>query len=348
MALKDSYLGLITSQHKDKPRYMAMVEALLNPFDGAIETAVYFDDAFDLDLAVGAQQDILGDLVGQRRALEFAYSKDGASVLDDTAYRVIQKAKIIRNLWSGEIGDLYEKWLTLFGAPIRVKDNQDMTMAVLLDIDESDEMQKLMKLTAHGLIVPKPMGVRMRYNFFYPDIHLRIPIHQRAECVQIVEARHCVWNLGALHYVQRDGEYRRDGTIRYGGIAPDEQYKDRQSHAAQVVMHVNAPQHAQVKHVSGVTISVDTKQPLPIRQMAAFLLDVDAHQTYTPVERIEACGGVDAHQSRDCRLVNCRDGSFCRDGSHVRKDSYVARGLYNNACTVTTIKSNGMEVTESL
>lgn len=241
MALKDAYLNLVTSQHRNKPKFMATVEKLLDPLDGILSAATFFDDAFDLDDAQGCQQDLLGEVIGQSRALEFRYEKDISSILDDEAYRVIQKAKIIRNLWDGELGDLYEKWLTLFGAPIRVQDNQDMTMSVLLDITENNELQKLMKLTAHGLIVPKPMGVKINYEFWYPPISLPVIALQAAQILQLVDAHHCPWNLGVAQTTRWDNTYAFDSAVRWDGIYGAD-YREQQRHVIGLWYTVEAVQ----------------------------------------------------------------------------------------------------------
>lgn len=239
MTLKNSYLALISSQHRGRPKYMSTIEKLLDPMDGVFEAAVYFDDAFDLELAFGTQQEVLGDIVGQRRELGFAYQKDGSSLLNDTEYRVMQKAKIIRNLWNGKIEDLYEKWLALFGAPINIQDHQDMTMSVHLKINESDEMQKLMKLTAHGLIVPKPMGVGINFLFYYPPIYLPVNIRHQSAVTQNVEGKHNPWNLGKVRTVRFDGEFAMDRAIRWDGIY-GEAYRQRQQHHVELWYNIEA------------------------------------------------------------------------------------------------------------
>lgn len=171
MSIKESYLNLITSQHKNKPKYMSVVEKLLQPHDSVFELAIGFDDFFDIDLAGGKQQDMLGDIIGRTRVLDYQDEKHPTGVLDDNSYRNIQKAKIIRNLWNGKIEDLYDKWLNLFGTPILIKDNQDMSLDIMINIDNSIEMQSLVDLVGSGLIVPKPAGVRLNYKFRLPDLN---------------------------------------------------------------------------------------------------------------------------------------------------------------------------------
>lgn len=162
MALKDNYLGLITSQHKDKPKYAAMLSALLQHSEDIFSVAVGVDDEFDLDNAVGAQQDILGDIVGQSRTVDFQPDKGLSPVLDNYTYSNLLKAKIAKNMWKGRIEDLREIWLTLFGKPIIIQDNQDMTIDVVV-VGIYDQMTK--NLIQQGYIVPKPQSVSLNYAF---------------------------------------------------------------------------------------------------------------------------------------------------------------------------------------
>lgn len=71
MPLVDNYLNLITSQHKTKSKFMAMVKAILIKSDDIFNLAVHFDDEFDLDLATGNQEDLLGIIAGISRILDF-------------------------------------------------------------------------------------------------------------------------------------------------------------------------------------------------------------------------------------------------------------------------------------
>lgn len=162
MALKDSYMGLITSQHRNKPKYEAMLSKLLQYNEDIFSLAVYFDDEFDLDLAEGAQLDILGKIVGQSRTVDFQPDKGLSSILDDYVYRNLLKAKIAKNMWKGKIEDLREIWLNLFGKPIIIQDNQDMTIDVVV-VGISDQMTK--NLIQKGYIVPKPQSVGANYAF---------------------------------------------------------------------------------------------------------------------------------------------------------------------------------------
>lgn len=165
MALIDNYLRLITSQHRDKPKYMDMVTSLLRPSDDIFSLAVTMDDEFDVMLATGKQEDILGILVGADRTLDFQPDKGLSPILDNAAYRTLLRAKIAQNMWKGGIMDLKDLWRTLFGEGIIVQDNQDMTIDVAVIGDSFDQITK--NMIQNGYVVPKPQSVGV--NTYFSD-----------------------------------------------------------------------------------------------------------------------------------------------------------------------------------
>lgn len=48
MSLTESYMGLVTSQHRDKPQYTAMLDAVLQYSEDVFSCAITIDDEFDL------------------------------------------------------------------------------------------------------------------------------------------------------------------------------------------------------------------------------------------------------------------------------------------------------------
>ena len=87
-----------------------MLEEMLSILDDVFEMAVYLDDVFDLDEAVGTQEDTLGGLVGAARILPFQPDRGISPVLDNESYRTLLKAKIAQNTWKGGIEDLKNTW----------------------------------------------------------------------------------------------------------------------------------------------------------------------------------------------------------------------------------------------
>ena len=162
MALIDTYLDLITSQHRVREKFMRTVTALLAPSDDIFALAIELDDEFDIDYATGVQEDILGEFVGAQRTLPYQPDKGLSPVLDNSAYHSLLCAQIAKNQWKGGIEDIKELWNALFGKGIIIQDNQDMSIDVLA-IGINDQITKEMVL--QGLIVPKPQGVHVNYYF---------------------------------------------------------------------------------------------------------------------------------------------------------------------------------------
>ena len=153
MALMDEYLGLITSQHCVREKFMRTVTALLTPSDDIFALAIELDDEFDIDYATGVQEDVIGEFVGAQRTLPYQPGKGVSPELDNSAYRKLLLAKIAKNQWKGGIYDIKELWNALFGKGIIIQDNQDMSIDVLA-IGINDQITK--EMVQQGLIVPKP------------------------------------------------------------------------------------------------------------------------------------------------------------------------------------------------
>lgn len=157
------YLDLITSEHRDKPKYIAMVTALLQPSDDIFALGITIDDEFDVDLAVGKQEDTLGEIVDMDRTLPYQPISAPSAVMDNENYRAMIKAKIAKNMWRGGIEDMEDVWQALFGTRIAIQDNQDMTITVSLNPYSGMLRENLL----HELIIPKPQSVRVKYNADY-------------------------------------------------------------------------------------------------------------------------------------------------------------------------------------
>lgn len=121
MAVSD-YLGLITSEHNQRPKYMATIQATCQGASDNQFVLSQFAFLFDLDQAIGDQEDILGVWIGLLR-----------SGLSDTVYRVLLKAKVALNNWDGTVPGMYKIWSTAFSGNVQglVQDNQDMSMFVV-------------------------------------------------------------------------------------------------------------------------------------------------------------------------------------------------------------------------
>ncbi len=97
----------LLAQFDDAAKLHALVRALVRPLQELEQHAFDVLGAFDVDLAVGAQQDIVGGFVGMLR--------DGRS---DVAYRAYIKAKILANASDGAVETILKIARTLLGPDI--------------------------------------------------------------------------------------------------------------------------------------------------------------------------------------------------------------------------------------
>lgn len=154
-----SYLDLITSQHKTKPNFNAWLSAPLAKVYDGLSAANSINAAFDIDSAVGSQLDIIGQIVGRSRSLPFQPGDGSSPTLSDTNYQIALKAKIAQNQWDGTIPEIYNIWNNLFSdISINIVDNQNMTMSVLIYTNGLID-PVITEMLSLGYIIPKPAGI---------------------------------------------------------------------------------------------------------------------------------------------------------------------------------------------
>ncbi|MBN6728803.1 DUF2612 domain-containing protein [Burkholderia multivorans] len=188
MADLTEYTALITSEHRDKPRFMAVVGALVQPLVDQMNVLQSMPSKFDLDNAVGVQLDDVGLWVGVSRKIRtpltsiyFSFDIDGLgfdqgtwkgpfdpdtglTVLDDDTYRLVIRAKIGANRWDGTLESSAAILNIIFGADTHVfiEDHQDMSMTI--GIAGKVPSAVFLALLAGGYIPLKPEGVRVAYT----------------------------------------------------------------------------------------------------------------------------------------------------------------------------------------
>lgn len=182
------YTDLITSEHADKPRFRATILASTDPFVGGQAALLAMPGAFDLDTAVGAQLDVVGEWVGIGRQIKtpltgvyFAWDTDGVgwdegywqrefdptqgltSLLDEP-YRLLLRATIALNQWDGSLEQAKAAIEPLFpNNAIYIQDNQNMTMDVVVSGPTLDVISAA--LLQGGYLALKPAGVGTNYVF---------------------------------------------------------------------------------------------------------------------------------------------------------------------------------------
>ncbi|WP_185961579.1 DUF2612 domain-containing protein [Telmatospirillum sp. J64-1] len=186
------YTDHITSQHR-RPKFEATVDAVTAPL---VEIQAVLEDlrrAFDLDAAIGAQLDQVGEWVGRSRHLKvpldgvyFAWDTPGVGwgegswrglydpasgmvSLPDDVYRQLLKAKVAANSWDGTRDGAYAIWAAAFadqGSHILIQDHGDMTISI--GIAGMPPSSILTQLLVQGYIPLKPAGVRVAYYALPP------------------------------------------------------------------------------------------------------------------------------------------------------------------------------------
>jgi hypothetical protein len=188
MPTKEYYIGLITSQYQNSSKFIEWLGDLFQPVADIHTLLEVVDPAFELDVAVGPQLDVLGQEIGLSRRLETTiYVSDvgftwddpllgwGVGVwiyaeqttlldLPDDVYRQALKVKIADNYWDGSIPQMYTMWEALFGDDllIEIQNNLDMTMFVLIYGEVASLM--LADLFLNDQISIRPAGVDITYH----------------------------------------------------------------------------------------------------------------------------------------------------------------------------------------
>lgn len=187
----NKYTDLIAGYHFEKPLFTQWIYALTQPLITAQNRLAEMQADFDIDTAVGVQLDAVGVRVGISRKLPvsitgvfFSFdiagvgfdegiwlgryeSPEGITTLDDGTYRNILKTKVLVNHWNGTINGLYyllDQVALIFDCPIKYKDNQNMTVNILLANDTTPPI--VWNVLSRGLVDITTAGVMVN---FYQD-----------------------------------------------------------------------------------------------------------------------------------------------------------------------------------
>jgi Protein of unknown function (DUF2612). len=178
------YLGLITSEHRDKPKFAAMLSVVLQPFADNAALCDAMQTLFDLDTATGAQLDAIGEWIGVSRTLAvpltgvyFSFNTSGQGFnqgtwftsgapinqlteLPDQQYRLLLLARTLNNRWDGSFTGAVAILQALFagtGHTGYIVDYGDLTMQLGFSGSPFDAITEA--IFQSGALDVRPAGV---------------------------------------------------------------------------------------------------------------------------------------------------------------------------------------------
>ena len=168
-------------------------------------------------------------------------------------------------------------------------------------------------------------------------------IMYKSNITQYINANHNFWNLGTAENTYWDGVWCWDGNIDWSGIKPDAKYKERQSHAIDILTKVNSAQTFNIGQSADITYKVTSKHSLLTSHKAGSIYYVEIDLKQNIENKALNTGKINATQSRTTGNVkNLWDGSFCWDGSHAWSGDYTLQNTQmENLCTCYSIDKNG-------
>lgn len=189
MPTAEDYLALITPAYRSKPKFTAMIRAIVDPIVAQQAFLEHLPIDFDLDVAIGVQLDVVGQWVGRTRFVnvpianvwfswDTAYrgweqgvwyqsqydTPDGITRLDDETFRTLLRAKIAANNWDGTLPAAKEALEIIFPGgetQLVITDNQDMT--ITFGVAGVIPSALFIALLSDGYLPLKPEGVRADY-----------------------------------------------------------------------------------------------------------------------------------------------------------------------------------------
>jgi len=110
----DEYAQLISEKNYGREKFLLLSRSVLEPGMDLQQVLNTIDSCFDLDNASGAQLDIIGNLVGASRELNYVPAT-GDRIMDDDEFRMVLKLTIAMNTWDGSLGALRKIYNDIFG-----------------------------------------------------------------------------------------------------------------------------------------------------------------------------------------------------------------------------------------
>lgn len=156
--IDDYYANLLIMQYHNKRKAQETIKSSTKALpDTLIQDII---NGYDIDTAVGAQQDLLGVYLGVDRY----YVEDGDLVaLSDDDYRIILKLKAIANTSDLSHKSLDDSLYSFFGNTIRMDSDGNMEMTYFVPKNKTPVILAAIQKE----VLPRPMGVRCSYIIEY-------------------------------------------------------------------------------------------------------------------------------------------------------------------------------------
>lgn len=156
-----SYADLITSEHRDKPKFRAVVELLVSGLTDGMKVLGSMPVLYQFNNALGEQLDRVGSWIGLSRFV--LVPSLGTVELSDSDYRLLLTSKIAANHFDGSFSQYQQILSGLFvgfGFTLVAVDNMDMSIDIYVVGASPTPLQ--LALMQSGYLPPKPEGVRIR------------------------------------------------------------------------------------------------------------------------------------------------------------------------------------------
>lgn len=164
------YTDLLTIQYYNKPKAVGTIESFAKEYEKLFDLFESFENAFDIDFAVGKQLDILGKVVGINRNIPLVIPKKYFDLenypmgdkfelvitypikdkfeigytdlqLNDNDYRFLIRCKIIKNFLNGKrLTDIQLAIDFIFENKGYVVDNKNMSFSLYLPIETNTDL----------------------------------------------------------------------------------------------------------------------------------------------------------------------------------------------------------------
>lgn len=195
------YSSLITSEHNQRPNFMAVVNLLCQGVSDCTDVINSLPTTFTLGSAIGAQLDIVGQWIGQSRIVavsllfgyfgfsEYGGGADGAQLpfgeysnhsiggiffnlsdttsatttLNDGQYTALLDALVIRNEYKGTAAEVIKAIIDITGVTGSYISFDTGTLFVPLQIYGATTLQQEMISSLD--ILPRPAGVQYQFNY---------------------------------------------------------------------------------------------------------------------------------------------------------------------------------------